>query len=82
MSRVVGETSIRGQSVRILEEPIDTLASPTAEPFVVLDLQGVPPALDLDDVRKLRALLGRAEQRLLLRLDQATRARNGVLDLG
>lgn len=82
MSRIlVGEARIRGQYVRVLEDPVDTLQPSEASPSVVLELSGLPGALDLDDVRRLRGLLAKAESRLLLRHDQAARARNGVLDL-
>lgn len=78
---VVGEARIRGQCVRVLEDPPDPLQRPDSLPSVVLELGALPDALDLDDIRRLRGLLAKAESRLLLRYDQATRALNGVLDL-
>ncbi len=78
----LGQVLCQGVPVYVEEEPVDTLALENASEFTVsLGIQDKVLDLGLAEVRALKRLLARAEQQILLRHDQATKARNLHLDL-
>lgn len=83
MKRVrLGQVMCKGVPVYVEEMPVDTLALDSdAEFTVALNIQDKELDLGLTDIRALKRLLARAEQQILLRNEQATKARNLHLDL-
>lgn len=83
MKRVrLGQVMCKGVPVYVEEMPVDTLALDSdAEFTVALNIQDKELDLGLTDIRALKRLLAKAEQQILLRNEQATKARNLHLDL-
>ena len=83
MKRVrLGQVMCKGVPVYVEEMPVDTLALDSdAEFTVALNIQDKELDLGLTDIRALKRLLARAEQQILLRNEQATKARNLHLDV-
>lgn len=78
----LGQVLCRGVPVYVEEDPVDTLAIDSESEFTVsLGIQEKILDLGLSDIRALKRLLVRAEQQILLRNEQATKARNYHLDL-
>lgn len=78
----LGQVNCRGVAVFVEEAPVDTLALEDVEEFKLLfGVQGQVADIGLSEVRALKRLLAEAERRLLLRQEQAARARNLHLDL-
>lgn len=83
MKRVrLGQVMCKGVPVYVEETPVDTLALDSDDEFTVaLNIQDKELDLGLTDIRALKRLLAKAEQQILLRNEQATKARNLHLDL-
>jgi len=78
----LGSLEASGKMLYIEERVPDTTALEKVNDFTVsLTIDGQPVELDLFKLRQLKRLLGEGERQLMLRHDQATRARNMTLDL-
>jgi len=78
----LGSLEANGKLLYIEERVPDTTALEQVKDFTVqLTVDGEPVELDLFKLRQLKRLLCDGERQLMLRHDQATRARNMTLDL-
>lgn len=78
----LGSLEASGKLLYIEERVPDTTALEQVKDFTVqLTVDGQPVELDLFKLRQLKRLLCDGERQLMLRHDQATRARNMTLDL-
>lgn len=78
----LGTMEAGGKLLYIEERMPDAAALECATDFTVtLTIDGRAVELDLNKLRQLKRLLNEGEKQLLLRHDQATRARNLTLDL-
>lgn len=82
MKDVIGQMHLGRVPILVLETPLNpTELALDHVPQLELAVDSVHTSFTLADVRRLKQLLGLAEQRLLLRDKQAAYARNGTLDL-